>query len=543
MSSISSQLKKFRVENSGDLTLIDRTFGSQEKSHFDIILNFHDEFTCPKFIFPFETKIATLSIKQIKRFRQEKILQVASLLGIGFPQAGVLLWHYQWNFENLLSDFEESGLMTISKNAGFDVDSVDKLDEILWMVECVTDLYQCPICFETQSSLKCSSFFVFKMSCGHSACIDCYREYVQEKVLSGVSTQIRCLEINCNFPISQDIVIYFFGHSTYRTNMPNSSQSSDKSKILERYDILLNKEFVSQVKNMKYCPEPDCQFAIQNLSPVYKDSCTSSTVLCKCGKLFCFKCGKDDHMPATCNMAEFWNQIYAKYKTGHDTFRELIESERWIQHFTEKCPKCQSPIEKNGGCNQISCQKCKHLFCWICKADWANQHYQCSAGSMSTPVSENRDVTDPARRVSLPEYENYLNQHQAQLKALEKEKVQYHLLRENLDQNWHCHRQLYALKKAFQVLTIGRTASAWSYTFAFFLTNPTSLPALEKRQKFLNSAINNYCQIFQTSSLDLLLHRLKFLKIGAVTYPRADLLKLISEEWQKGRITFKELEI
>lgn len=540
MRSVSSQ---FRVEHTGDLTLTNRTISAQEQSDFEILLNFNKEFTCPRSILPIETKIATLSSEQIKKFRQQKVLHVASLLGIGFPQAGVFLWHYQWDVENLLNDLERNSLMTISRHAGIEVSSVDKLDKILWKAECASDIYQCPVCFESQSSLQCSNFFVFKMSCGHSACIDCYRDYVQEKVLSGISTLMRCLEINCNYPISQDIVVYLFSHSTYKTNISNSTQPSDKSKIVEKYDVLLNKEFVSQVKNMKYCPAPDCQFAIQNLSTAHKNNFTSSTVLCKCGKLFCFKCGKDDHMPATCNMAEFWNQIYLKYMAGRDAFREMIESESWIKQFTEKCPNCQSPIEKNGGCNQICCRKCSHQFCWICKANWASLHYECRSGSTGAPVSENSNVINCARRVSLSNFETYLKQHKAHLEALKSEKIIYESIRETIHQNSDCYSQYFALKKAFQVLAIGRSASAWSYTFAFFMTNPASLPALEKKQKFLDSAIKKYGEIFKTSSHELLLHRLKFLKIGTVTYPRAELLKLISEEWQKGRITFKELEI
>lgn len=38
----------------------------------------------------------------------------------------------------------------------------------------------------------------------------------------------------------------------------------------------------------------------------------------------------------------------------------------WISSYTKDCPKCQSPIEKNGGCNHMWCKQCRHEFCWVC---------------------------------------------------------------------------------------------------------------------------------------------------------------------------------
>lgn len=32
------------------------------------------------------------------------------------------------------------------------------------------------------------------------------------------------------------------------------------------------------------------------------------------------------------------------------------------------CPMCGVPIEKDEGCAQMMCKRCKHVFCWYCLA-------------------------------------------------------------------------------------------------------------------------------------------------------------------------------
>jgi hypothetical protein len=43
-----------------------------------------------------------------------------------------------------------------------------------------------------------------------------------------------------------------------------------------------------------------------------------------------------------------------------------VASALWVAANTKKCPRCQTPIEKNEGCNHMTCRKCRYEFCWIC---------------------------------------------------------------------------------------------------------------------------------------------------------------------------------
>jgi hypothetical protein len=61
----------------------------------------------------------------------------------------------------------------------------------------------------------------------------------------------------------------------------------------------------------------------------------------------------------------------------------------WLEKYTEDCPKCKTPIEKNGGCNHMDCKNCNYAFCWVCRGVWSGSHYNCTA---SAPTSESRNL-------------------------------------------------------------------------------------------------------------------------------------------------------
>jgi len=40
-------------------------------------------------------------------------------------------------------------------------------------------------------------------------------------------------------------------------------------------------------------------------------------------------------------------------------------NEEWIKRFTLQCPGCGVPIQKSGGCNRMTCSRCKKDFGWL----------------------------------------------------------------------------------------------------------------------------------------------------------------------------------
>lgn len=90
---------------------------------------------------------------------------------------------------------------------------------------------------------------------------------------------------------------------------------------------------------MRWCPAPGCIYLAKN------SSLMKIEIKCKCGHLFCFGCGAESHSPASCEVIKKWD------------LKNSAESENlsWIMANTKPCPKCSRSIEKNQGCNHMTC--------------------------------------------------------------------------------------------------------------------------------------------------------------------------------------------
>uniref|UniRef100_M8ARE8 RBR-type E3 ubiquitin transferase n=1 Tax=Aegilops tauschii TaxID=37682 RepID=M8ARE8_AEGTA len=116
----------------------------------------------------------------------------------------------------------------------------------------------------------------------------------------------------------------------------------------KRFDNLVLDSYLDNNASVKWCPSaPHCGRAIR----VVDASERYCEVECPCGVSFCFNCAAPAHSPCPCPMWDKWD---AK-------FRGESENLKWIAVNTKSCPKCLRPIEKNGGCNHVSCPCGQHL--------------------------------------------------------------------------------------------------------------------------------------------------------------------------------------
>ena len=116
--------------------------------------------------------------------------------------------------------------------------------------------------------------------------------------------------------------------------------------------------FVDRNKSMRWCPAPKCEFIVSAPVGTLNVKCQGRTTACGCH--FCFKCGEEAHQPSSCVELAQWSE-----KCQNDS-----ETANWILANTKRCPKCNTRIEKNQGCNHMTCRSCKYEFCWMCMGDW-----------------------------------------------------------------------------------------------------------------------------------------------------------------------------
>lgn len=97
---------------------------------------------------------------------------------------------------------------------------------------------------------------------------------------------------------------------------------------------------------------PDCEGIVR------KENDESMQVCDKCQAYMCFECGRPWHPKKNCE--------------------ELIdkEYERWaLGKEVQLCPSCDYKIEKDEGCNHMTCAICGYQFCWLCRGKYTSNHF------------------------------------------------------------------------------------------------------------------------------------------------------------------------
>lgn len=95
---------------------------------------------------------------------------------------------------------------------------------------------------------------------------------------------------------------------------------------------------------------------------------TCKTAICSNGHSFCLECNEIAHAPCPCDSYSLWSRKVAeelKHVEGDGSSNDVANA-LWLAANCKRCPRCQTPIEKDEGCNHMACRKCRYEFCWIC---------------------------------------------------------------------------------------------------------------------------------------------------------------------------------
>lgn len=288
----------------------------------------------------YEVDFSTLSDAQLRAAQKDQIEELRNVLGLSSEQTAILLRFFKWQKEKLLDkwmDSQESVLDEAGLGEGTAIEP--KLE--------VVKGFCCDICCDDEDGLKTYAM----RKCGHRFCAGCYQQYLESKVKTeGEAARIQCPEDGCKKIVDSKTVQLLVGKDVWERY--ESSPSNLLPKMITNcflswwfsYNELLVRTYVDDKPNLRWCPAPNCEYAVDCKVRQTELHKIIPTVTCQCNLRFCFGCGLPDHQPCPCALVKKWLK-----KCEDDS-----ETANWISAHTKECPKCVSTIEKNGGCNHMT---------------------------------------------------------------------------------------------------------------------------------------------------------------------------------------------
>eukprot|EP00696_Hemimastix_kukwesjijk_P014430 gnl/Hemi2/28431_TR9405_c0_g1_i1.p1 gnl/Hemi2/28431_TR9405_c0_g1~~gnl/Hemi2/28431_TR9405_c0_g1_i1.p1 ORF type:complete len:580 (+),score=84.71 gnl/Hemi2/28431_TR9405_c0_g1_i1:82-1821(+) len=211
--------------------------------------------------------------------------------------------------------------------------------------------FECTICL-----CSCSSRDKFTLTeCAHSFCQNCFHAYLRTKICDSQVRGLACPTEKCTHKITHAEV-----------------QRSVDAALFAKYEEFLLAAALRDDPNCRWCPRPGCSNAIIGDPSRPLMVCTNQS----CNFAFCFRCREEWHSDFTCEQYQQWKLENSEAESRYQA---------WAERNTRPCPRCQVKIQKNGGCNHMTCTQCRHEFCWLCDQDYLPGHY--ATGSACTQYS------------------------------------------------------------------------------------------------------------------------------------------------------------
>ena len=314
---------------------------------------------------------------EIEKERIKKIEEFKEYSSLELPKAELVLINYNWNIDILNNDwFDKTRKIKESSGLSQTKESEKKINEFFKKHKVYPNC--CLVC-----EIEIDDGDEISLDCKHPFCSDCFTNYLKQKVkdqLTLLSTH--CPLSGCNYIVTSDI---------FKKCLENDKDS------LKIYNKCLIRNFTESNSDIKLCPNPKCDVIIKLPGHGMIE------VKCQCGESFCFKCLRESHRPCDCEMMQIWEE-----KTKSEG-----ENTKWLLVNTKQCPHCHKYIEKNQGCNHMTCRKeaggCGYEFCWICLGEWAphgSSWYKCTKYN-PTEVDKQKEKMRMDAKYELEKYANY----------------------------------------------------------------------------------------------------------------------------------------
>eukprot|EP00092_Neocalanus_flemingeri_P010139 GFUD01010926.1.p1 GENE.GFUD01010926.1~~GFUD01010926.1.p1 ORF type:complete len:1441 (+),score=302.82 GFUD01010926.1:406-4323(+) len=223
---------------------------------------------------------------------------------------------------------------TVSSQLGYQEvkEAIDHLARSL-TTDIDQDVETCPVCFtppETNERIRLQN-------CGHLYCLDCLKMQI-----NSATWPLLCSAEECNaILVAEDF----------------KSLENDENLMQKLQRNSLEHKLMSASCTLKTCPSPNCPGVFRVLQDEEANANVDPFFCVFCGVNICRRCCSVYHHGMTC-------QFYQIYQADDNHSLRVWLAED--PEYRKLCPKCKSPIEKNGGCLHIQCIKCGSHMCWFC---------------------------------------------------------------------------------------------------------------------------------------------------------------------------------
>jgi len=320
--------------------------------------------------------------------------------------------------------------------------------------------FSCWLCICEYDDSQTDTYF--PKQCGHQYCNGCWTNYLISQMEKGPRViQTKCIEPKCKLTLRPEV---------FRKFLPYKYKTKFEEYILH--------SFVSGRNNLQWCPGKECVNAIK------AEYGAPLTIDCpSCHHLWCFACQQPAHLPCTCELADKWMKL-------HSTDSENVT---WVRAFTKQCPKCKNHIEKNQGCNHMTC-RCGYEFCWLCRKDWKKIGYGHQCNKPQDVVDEENEQKDAQSYLKrymfyFSRYEAHEKSAQIALKSIEnaKECVRSFIIGGGFagDLKQYKYSDLQFIEDAIMEIIQCKQILQWSYCYGYYLADNCQLKILFETQQGL----------------------------------------------------------
>ena len=406
-----------------------------------------------------EGKYEFLSRDDMDKEREKKIEEFVQISNLPKDKAELVLINNNWNIDILMNDWYDK-MQKIMENSGIaqTKQSQEQLDKYFKKNKIPKNY--CLVCeTEIEHGDKIS------LDCKHQFCSDCFKEYLKEKIKDQLTVlATKCPMQFCNFTVPSALFNKIF------QNDPTQ---------LAIYHKCLIRNFTESNADIKLCPNPKCDIIIKLPGHGMIE------VKCHCGTSFCFKCLRDGHRPCDCDMMQIWE----------DKNRSEGENTKWLIVNTKQCPNCHKYIEKNQGCNHMTCRKeaggCGYEFCWICLGDWkphGSSYYECKKYSPSE-LDKNKEKIRNNIKLELERFANYYESYQEEEKSIKyglKLKNKIDKYKDDLEKLKHQpHTEVLFLDDALRTVIECHQILKCTYIFGYYMKETKTSSLYKHHQEML----------------------------------------------------------